>query len=77
MKLFKRIFGKQENLKTCPFCGSKVEVVKGKGAFPIIAIRCLNDKCGADIMFNKCETDLDGAIKRFNQRTVEVIEPQK
>jgi hypothetical protein len=28
-------------------------------------------------MFNKCETDLDGAIERFNQRTVEVIEPQK
>lgn len=53
MKLFKRIFGKQENLKTCPFCGSKVEVVKGKGAFPVIAIRCLNDKCGADIMFNQ------------------------
>lgn len=77
MKLFKRIFGKQENLKTCPFCGSKVEVVKGKGAFPVIAIRCLNDKCGADIMFNQCETDVDGAIERFNQRTVEVIELQK
>lgn len=77
MKLFKRIFGKQGNLKTCPFCGSKVEVVKGKGAFPIIAIRCLNDKCGADIMFSQCETDVDGAIERFNQRTVEVIEPQK
>lgn len=77
MKLFKRIFGKQENLKTCPFCGSKVEVVKGKGAFPIIAISCLNDKCGADIMFSQCETDVDGAIERFNQRTVEVIEPQK
>lgn len=77
MKLFKRIFGKQENLKTCPFCGSKVEVVKGKGAFPVIAIRCLNDKCGADIMFNQRETDVDGAIERFNQRTVEVIEPQK
>ena len=77
MKLFKRIFGKQENLKTCPFCGSKVEAVKGKGALPIVAIRCLNDKCGADIMFSQCETDVDGAIERFNQRTVEVIEPQK
>lgn len=77
MKLFHRIFGKQESLKACPFCGSKVEAVKGKGVLPIVAIRCLNDKCGADIMFNKCETDLDEAIERFNQRTVEVIEPQK
>ena len=49
MKLFHRIFGKQESLKACPFCGSKVEAVKGKGVLPIVAIRCLNDKCGADI----------------------------
>lgn len=55
------------NLKTCPFCGAPAEVVDGIVA---IAIRCLNPECGADIMFYRCEHNVEDTIEHYNRRAV-------
>lgn len=60
-----------DELKKCPFCGSKVVyeernsvVVRGR----IGHIYCPDRRCGADFWFYECETDKAEMIKRFNRR---------
>lgn len=58
----------ERETKRCPFCGSPVEVVKIQAGIGMIAIRCLNPDCGADIIFDKCEYNPLKTILRFNRR---------
>ncbi|MCH5195927.1 MAG: Lar family restriction alleviation protein [Oscillospiraceae bacterium] len=60
------------SLKDCPFCGGKIEMVKGPGN--ITFFRCNNMECLADISFggNKTVspgiTEAENPIKNFNRR---------
>ncbi|WP_302360323.1 Lar family restriction alleviation protein [uncultured Megasphaera sp.] len=58
----------EKEVKKCPFCGHKVEVVKIQSGMGMIAVRCLNPHCGADIMFDNCEYNPAKAVLRFNRR---------
>lgn len=52
-------------LKTCQFCGSKVEMVNSL----MYIVRCTNKDCGADIVFSDCERDDEKTLAHFNRRT--------
>lgn len=54
-------------LKSCPFCGAKCDVVTGLGFFTFF--HCVNDECMAIISFKFAE-EIKTAINRFNKRNV-------
>lgn len=54
-----------KQLKHCPFCGSKCDVVTGLGG--ITFFHCINEKCSAVISFKFAES-MKPAIKQFNNR---------
>ena len=54
-----------EQLKPCPFCGNKCDVVTGLGG--ITFFHCINDNCSAVISFKFAES-IKPAIKQFNKR---------
>ncbi len=58
-----------KGLKSCPFCGSKVEIVHP--LFDIFSYECTNKKdCGATILFtyDGWQEDTSKSIDAFNRR---------
>lgn len=53
-----------ENLKPCPFCGRKVEMIRGP-LFGLAMIYC--NKCGCRVSFEENE-GTDDAAKMWNRR---------
>lgn len=57
-----------EELKPCPFCGSKAELY---GECDMVWVRCSNDNCRAELITRFDEPE--DAIKEWNQRALYLV----
>ena len=62
-----------EDIKPCPFCGSKVKITKGVYNAPFWFFKCTNRRCGAVISFDNDRANIcpDVAIYNYNERWAE------
>lgn len=58
-------------LKSCPFCGGKIQTAKVFTNIPLMFFKCMNyNSCGATISFDNpvCNKNPESSVKYFNRR---------
>lgn len=57
---------KKQNIKRCPFCGSKAEIILFNFEFGTVTVGCTNEDC--DITMGKAFFTNEEAIEHWNRR---------
>lgn len=56
-----------EELKPCPFCGGKAEIIIFSAEYGTVTVGCTNEEC--DITMGKAFFSDEEAIQHWNRRT--------